>query len=55
MMDGSVRFTGNDIDTGDLFAPRSRLMETNQAVEGKSAYGVWGAPGSINGGESTSL
>ena len=55
MMDGSVRFIGNDIDTGDLFAPRSRLMETNQTVEGKSAYGVWGALGSINGGESTSL
>ncbi len=30
-------------------------METNQAVEGKSTYGVWGALGSINGGESVSL
>ncbi|MBR2693343.1 MAG: DUF1559 domain-containing protein [Thermoguttaceae bacterium] len=55
MMDGSVRFIKDDIDTGDLFAPRSRIMETNQAVEGKSTYGVWGALGSINGGESVSL
>ena len=55
MMDGSARFIRDDIDTGDLFAPRSRIMETNQAVEGKSAYGVWGALGSINGGENVSL
>lgn len=55
MMDGSTRFIRDDIDTGDLFAPRSRIMETNQAVEGKSAYGVWGALGSISGGENVSL
>ena len=55
MMDGSVRFIKNEIDTGNLFAPRSRILETNQAVEGKSTYGVWGALGSINGGENSSL
>ena len=55
MMDGSVRFVRDDIDTGDVFVPESRLLETNQAVEGKSTYGVWGALGSINGGESASL
>ncbi len=55
MMDGSVRFIRDDIDTGDVFVPKDRLLETNQAVEGKSTYGVWGALGSINGGESASL
>ena len=55
MMDGSVRFIHDDIDTGDVFVPEDRLSETNQAVEGKSTYGVWGALGSINGGESASL
>ncbi len=46
MSDGSVRFVSNSIDTG------------NQAVfqgnSGLSAYGVWGAMGSINGGEALS-
>ena len=55
MMDGSVRFIRDDIDTGDVFVPRDRLLDTNQAVEGKSSYGVWGGLGSINGGESVSL
>lgn len=55
MMDGSVRFILNDIDTGDAVPEKSRLLQTNQAVEGKSTYGVWGALGSINGGESVSL
>ena len=47
MCDGSVRFISNSIDTG------------NQAVfqgnTGLSAYGVWGALGSINGGEVSNL
>ena len=55
MMDGSVRFIRDDIDTGSLMLPWPRLLETNQAVEGKSTYGVWGAMGSINGGESAAL
>ena len=55
MMDGSVRFIHDDIDTGDVFVPEDRLLETNQAVEGKSTYGVWGALGSINGSESVSI
>lgn len=45
--DGSVRFMSENIDTG------------NQAVfqgnAGPSAYGVWGALGSINGGEVNAL
>ena len=55
MMDGSVRFVRNEIDTGSLMVPWPRLLETNQAVEGNSTYGVWGALGSINGGEPVSL
>ena len=55
MMDGSVRFIHDDIDTGDVFVPERELLKTNQAVEGKSTYGVWGALGSINGGDKVSL
>ena len=43
MLDGSVRFVSETIDCGDAYA---RAVTT-----GKSAYGVWGAMGSINGGE----
>lgn len=55
MLDGSVRFIRDTIDTGDAIPPKARLLLTNQAVEGKSTYGVWGALGSINGGESNAL
>jgi prepilin-type processing-associated H-X9-DG protein len=45
--DGSVRFVSETIDCGDLnLAP---------AESGPSNYGVWGALGSCNGGESKSL
>ncbi len=47
MCDGSVRFVSETVDCGDASAnnddPRDR--------GGKSPYGVWGAMGSINGGE----
>jgi len=42
MLDGSVRFIGNNIDVGDSWA-------MNQG--GISPYGVWGAMGSVAGGE----
>jgi len=42
-MDGSVRFIGNSIDTGDLSRP--------WVANGRSPYGAWGALGSANGGE----
>ncbi|MHB8973193.1 MAG: DUF1559 family PulG-like putative transporter [Pirellulaceae bacterium] len=41
--DGSVRFFGDTIDTGNLALPNVR--------SGTSPYGVWGAIGSIDGGE----
>jgi type II secretory pathway pseudopilin PulG len=44
-VDGSVHFITETIDSGDLTKP--------QVVSGASPYGVWGALGSPNGGEST--
>lgn len=43
MFDGSVRFVSENLDTGDL----------TQAVPtgGKSPYGIWGALGTLSGGE----
>ncbi len=46
MLDGSVRFVSDTIDTGDLTA--------DQVLAGPSPYGVWGALGSPQGGETTS-
>ncbi|WDI42740.1 DUF1559 family PulG-like putative transporter [Bremerella sp. P1] len=47
LADASVRFIPETIDTGDLTQP--------QVASGQSPYGVWGALGSINGGESRPL
>jgi prepilin-type N-terminal cleavage/methylation domain-containing protein len=43
-MDGSVRFISDGIDTGNTAA-------INTAPTGPSLYGVWGALGTISGGE----
>ncbi len=45
-IDGSVAFVSETIDTGDLSVPEARLTGNNA-----SPYGVWGALGSIHGGE----
>ena len=45
--DGSVRFVSDTIDTNRL--------DVRQNLSGASPYGVWGAYGSINGGESRAL
>lgn len=45
LLDGQVRFVGENIDTGDLST--GDLL----ALTGRSPYGVWGALGSIAGGE----
>jgi prepilin-type processing-associated H-X9-DG protein len=45
--DGSVRFVSETIDCGDLNLPT--------VTDGPSNYGVWGAVGSTNGGETKSL
>jgi len=58
MIDGAVRFMSDTIDTGDLnFVRVDRRTGTQRwgyekNVSGASPYGVWGAMGSINGGES---
>lgn len=47
--DGSVRFVSETVDAGTL-------TETTTPVNGgESPFGVWGAAGSINGGESKAL
>ncbi len=43
MLDGSIRFVSDTVDTGDLTA--------DQVLSGASPFGVWGAMGSPNGGE----
>lgn len=48
LMDGSVRFFSETIDTGNLAAPQPG----NRG--GPSPYGAWGAMGSMAGGESVS-
>ena len=47
MADGSVHFVSETIDTGNLSLPA--------VTSGMSNYGVWGALGSKNGGESQTL
>jgi prepilin-type N-terminal cleavage/methylation domain-containing protein/prepilin-type processing-associated H-X9-DG protein len=47
LLDGSVRFISNTIDTGTLTNP--------QQLSGSSPYGVWGAYGTVDGGESQTL
>lgn len=49
MMDGSVQFISETIDTGNLALPQPG----NRG--GKSPYGVWGALGSVAGSEAVSL
>jgi prepilin-type processing-associated H-X9-DG protein len=46
LADGSVRFVSETIDVGSL---------PNAAKSGRSNFGVWGAVGSRNGGESATL
>jgi len=46
MLDGSVRFVSQSIDTGNLGLPAP-----SPALGGMSPYGVWGAMGSARGGE----
>jgi len=48
LADSSIRFFSNDIDTGNLTAPPN-------VTSGPSPYGVWGAIGTKNGGESTEI
>ena len=51
LADGSVRFVSDSIDAG----PADAAMTNDLAQLSVSPWGVWGAMGSINGGESRSL
>ncbi|MBI1246498.1 DUF1559 domain-containing protein [bacterium] len=45
--DGSTQFVTDTVDSGDPTSP--------EVTSGRSPYGIWGALGSINGGEAASL
>jgi prepilin-type processing-associated H-X9-DG protein len=51
-LDGSVRFITDNINTNGL---NGNIGGGNPDHSGPSVFGVWGALGSINGGESVSL
>ncbi len=52
MGDGSVRFITESIDTGDLTQNPPNPPGNARTYNGPSLWGVWGAMGSANGGES---
>lgn len=51
MCDGSVRFISESIDTGDLTQTAPATPANSRTYTGPSQWGVWGAMGSIAGGE----
>ena len=54
-LDGSVSFVSDNVDTGRLNEPAFRSATGgNRNDSGASAYGVWGAMGTKDGGESAS-
>jgi len=57
LADGSVRFITETINTGNLNNSLGYPSWTgdNRHFPGQSTFGVWGAMGSINGGEAVSL
>jgi prepilin-type processing-associated H-X9-DG protein len=60
LADGSTRFVSETIDTGNqdgyLGQGQSSANASNPVMyDGPSTYGVWGAMGSISGGDSTTL
>jgi len=58
LIDSSVRFVSDNIDTGDLSADQGGRHEgtgTQPVNSGQSNYGVWGAIGTPAAGETRSL
>jgi prepilin-type N-terminal cleavage/methylation domain-containing protein len=54
MTDGSVRFFSNNINCGNLGAAQP-APDVNTPYGGPSSYGVWGALGSISGGDAAQV
>ena len=57
MADGAVRFVAETIDNGNLVNASGNPLQTNATssrYSGTSPFGVWGALGSMDGGESVS-
>jgi len=55
MLDGSVQFVSDTVDSGmSTFMPPN-VTNNDYSFTGPSQYGVWGAAGTIDGGESKSL
>ncbi|MDO5553858.1 MAG: DUF1559 domain-containing protein [Planctomycetia bacterium] len=53
LADGSVRFVSDTINA--VTSGMNNYTDGGEVTSGKSPYGVWGALGSINGGETTAL
>ncbi|MDR2757448.1 MAG: DUF1559 domain-containing protein [Planctomycetaceae bacterium] len=53
-LDGAVVFVSETIDNANLRDSSGNAIPRNNIGYGKSPYGVWGALGTINGGESVS-
>ena len=53
--DGSVSFITDSIETGDLTRPSIANGGSFTAPGRPSPYGVWGALGSVDGGETIEL
>jgi prepilin-type N-terminal cleavage/methylation domain-containing protein/prepilin-type processing-associated H-X9-DG protein len=51
--DGTVRFISDNIDNANLSNPDGTAVSKDGPVSGPSPYGVWGALGTIQGGETT--
>ncbi|MGE0758217.1 MAG: DUF1559 domain-containing protein [Pirellulaceae bacterium] len=55
MCDGSVRFISDTIDCGNLALTMPTNPANSRTYQGPSLWGVWGAMGSISGGEATQV
>jgi len=55
MCDGSVRFISESIDTGNLAQSAFPVPANSRTYTGPSQWGVWGAMGSMNAGETVRL
>ncbi|MDO5552705.1 MAG: DUF1559 domain-containing protein [Planctomycetia bacterium] len=56
LADGSVRFVSDTIEAGNPDTTINPNYDTGMTdLTGKSPYGIWGAMGSVNGGETVSL